>query len=48
MFLHVQDSRGNLRRLQTLQNNLERVLAEKLKELDTMKAQIKVSTSKVI
>ena len=44
----VQDSRGNLRRLQTLQNNMERVLAEKLKELDTMNAQVKVSTSKVI
>ncbi|XP_073258737.1 intersectin-1-like [Porites lutea] len=37
----VQDSRGNLRRLQTLQNNMERVLAEKLKELDTMNAQVK-------
>ncbi|CAH3182444.1 unnamed protein product [Porites lobata] len=37
----VQDSRGNLRRLQTLQNNMERVLAEKLKELDTINAQVK-------
>ena len=44
----VQDSRGNLRRLQTLQNNMERVLSEKLKELDTMNAQVKVSTSKAI
>lgn len=40
----VQDSRGNFRRLQTLQNNMERVLNEKLKELDTMNAQVKVST----
>ena len=38
----VQDSRGNLRRLQTLQNNMERVLAEKFKELDTMNTQVKV------
>ncbi|XP_068698722.1 intersectin-1-like isoform X2 [Montipora foliosa] len=37
----VQDSKGNLRRLQTLQNNMERVLSEKLKELDTMNAQVK-------
>ena len=38
----VQDSRGNFRRLQTLQNNIERVLAEKFKELDTMNTQVKV------
>lgn len=38
----VQDSRGNFRRLQTLQNNMERVLAEKFKELDTMNTQVKV------
>ncbi|XP_020620179.1 intersectin-1-like isoform X2 [Orbicella faveolata] len=37
----VQDSRGNFRRLQTLQNNMERVLAEKFKELDTMNTQVK-------
>ena len=43
MLASVQDSRGNLRRLQTLQNNMERVLAEKLKELDTMNIQVKVS-----
>ena len=42
----VQDSRGNLRRLHTLQNNMERVLSEKLKELDTMNSQVKVSTFK--
>ena len=40
----VQDSRGNLRRLHTLKNNMERVLSEKLKELDTMNSQVKVST----
>ena len=44
----VQDSRGNLRRLQTLQNNMERVLAEKLKELDTMNAQVKVSKQNLL
>ena len=38
----VQDSRGNFRRLQTLQNNMERVLAEKFKELDTVNTQLKV------
>ncbi|XP_067051383.1 intersectin-1-like [Acropora muricata] len=37
----VQDSRGNLRRLHTLKNNMERVLSEKLKELDTMNSQVK-------
>ena len=42
MMASVQDSRGNFRRLQTLQNNMERVLAEKFKELDTMNTQVKV------
>ncbi|PFX16826.1 Intersectin-1 [Stylophora pistillata] len=37
----VQDSGGNLRRLQTLQNNMERVLSEKFKELDTVNTQLK-------
>ena len=42
----VQDSRGNFRRLQTLQNNMERVLAEKFKELDTVNTQLKVLSLK--
>lgn len=41
----VQDSGGNLRRLQTLQNNMERVLSEKFKELDTVNTQLKVLLS---
>ena len=41
----VQDSGGNLRRLQTLQNNMERVLSEKFKELDTVNTQLKVPLS---